>query len=160
MSDVYELRRLRHLQHLPVGPTRRPVSGGIIRRQPRAVAESDTEPKLAPLGLRTTPAPKMGQHFLREQLHTRGNLARIGARQRRYHDEMSKPREALVILDHLNGIIRRSNYERFAEEACGIGVAQFADRGQAGNALVARKIVRLRIYRLARTPDMLLPLVL
>ena len=72
---------------------------------------------------------------------------------------MSKPRAALVILDHLNGIIRRSNYERFAEEACGIGVAQFADRGQAGNALVARKIVRLRIYRLARTPDMLLPLV-
>lgn len=52
----------------------------------RAVAESDTEPKLAPLGLRTTLAAKMRQHFLREQLHTRGNLARIGARQRRYHD--------------------------------------------------------------------------
>jgi hypothetical protein len=57
---------------------------------------------------------------------------------------MSQPREALVILDHLNGIIRRSNYERFTEEACSIGVAQFADRGQAGNALIARKIVRLR----------------
>jgi hypothetical protein len=28
----------------------------------------------------------MRQHFLREQLHTRGNLARIGARERRYHD--------------------------------------------------------------------------
>jgi hypothetical protein len=46
----------------------------------RAVAESDTEPKLAPLGLRTTLAAKMRQHFLREQLHTRGNLGRIGAR--------------------------------------------------------------------------------
>src|SRR5437016_9709211 len=57
---------------------------------------------------------------------------------------MSKPRDALVILDHLNGIIRRSNYERFAEETGGIGVAQFADRRQAGNALVAGKIVRLR----------------
>jgi hypothetical protein len=46
----------------------------------RAVSESDTEPKLAPLGLRTTLAAKMRQHFLREQLHTRGNLGRIGAR--------------------------------------------------------------------------------
>jgi hypothetical protein len=57
---------------------------------------------------------------------------------------MGKPCTALVTLDHVNGIIRRSNYERFAEEACGIGVAQFADRGQASHALVARKIVRFR----------------
>jgi hypothetical protein len=43
---------------------------------------------------------------------------------------MGKPRAAIVILDHLDGIIPCSNFERFAEEACGIGVAQFANREQ------------------------------
>jgi hypothetical protein len=45
-----------------------------------AVADSDTEPELAPVRLRTSLAAKMRQHFLGEQLHTRGDLSRIGAR--------------------------------------------------------------------------------
>jgi hypothetical protein len=57
MGDVYELQ-IWHLQHLPFQAES--FAGNS------AAAESDTEPKLAPFGLRTTFAAKMRQHFLRE----------------------------------------------------------------------------------------------